>query len=66
MASEALDVVEFYKQHRYSIDLGLAIRSDLEEWQREQRHQNLNPVKVLTSGLEVKANRTLRRQRENP
>ncbi len=55
MASEAVDVVEFYKKHRYNINLGLAIRSDLEDWQRELRLQNLNPVKVLTSGLEVKA-----------
>ncbi len=55
MASEARDVIAFYQQHRYSIDLGLAIRSDLNVWQRQQRHQNLNPVKVLTSGLEVPA-----------
>lgn len=58
MASEAADVVEFYQQHRYNIDLGLAIRSDLLPWQRDQRHQNLNPVKVLTSGLEMKAKPT--------
>ncbi len=54
MASEATDVLKLYEQHRFNIDLGLAIRSDLQDWQKEQRHQNLNPVKVLTSGLEVK------------
>lgn len=55
MASEATDVIKLYEQHRFNINLGLAIRSDLKDWQKEQRHQNLNPVKVLTSGLEVKA-----------
>ena len=55
MVSEVENVIGFYNQHRYNIDLGLAIRSDLKKWQREQRHQNLNPVKVLTSGLEVQA-----------
>jgi hypothetical protein len=54
MASQATDVLNLYEQHRFNINLGLAIRSDLQEWQKEQRHQNLNPVKVLTSGLEVK------------
>ncbi len=54
MASEASDVLKLYEQHRFNINLGLAIRSDLQNWQKEQRHQNLNPVKVLTSGLEVK------------
>ena len=54
MASEATDVLKLYEQHRFNINLGLAIRSDLQDWQKEQRHQNLNPVKVLTSGLEVK------------
>ena len=54
MASEATDVIKLYEQHRFNINLGLAIRSDLKDWQKEQRHQNLNPVKVLTSGLEVK------------
>ncbi len=57
MVSGVDDVVEYYRQHRYNIDLGLALRADLEPWQREQRHQNLNPVKVLTSGLEVQASR---------
>lgn len=55
LSSEAANAIDFHNQHRYNIDLGLAIRSDLKEWQREQRHQNLNPVKVLTSGLEVQA-----------
>ena len=27
-------------------------------WQKEQRHQNLNPVRVLTSGLEVKVDQS--------
>ncbi len=55
MASEADDVIKFYEQHRYNINLGLAIRADLEPWQRDQRRQNLNPVRVLTSGLEIRA-----------
>ena len=54
LASEATDVLKLFEQHRFNINLGLAIRSDLEDWQKEQRHQNLNPVRVLTSGLEVK------------
>ncbi len=54
MATEAIDTLTFYKQHRFNVNVGLALRSDLRDWQREQRHQNLNPVKVLTSGLEVK------------
>ncbi len=54
VASEATDVLKLYEQHRFNINLGLAIRSDMQDWQKEQRHQNLNPVKVLTSGLEVR------------
>ena len=54
MASESTDVLKIYEQHRFNINLGLAIRSDMQDWQKKQRHQNLNPVKVLTSGLEVK------------
>lgn len=57
MISNANDVVEYFNQHQFNINLGLAIRADLEDWQREQRHQNLNPVKVLTSGLEVKTDK---------
>lgn len=54
-ASKATDVVKLYEQHRMKIDLSLDLQSDLQAWQKEQQHQNLNPVKVLTSGLEVKA-----------
>ncbi|MEZ6094001.1 MAG: metallophosphoesterase [Pirellulaceae bacterium] len=55
MASESQDVVALFQQHRFTIDIGLAKRSDLKPWQKEMRHQNLNPVKVLTSGLEVQS-----------
>ena len=55
MATTANDTIEFYEFHAFGTRLGLAQRADLKPWQREMRLQNLNPVKVLTSGLEVQA-----------
>ncbi len=55
MASDATNVIDFFQLHRFNIDIGIAKRSDLKTWQKEMRHQNLNPVKVLTSGLEVRS-----------
>jgi hypothetical protein len=53
-ASLAANAVDLYQRNRFHIELGLAKSSDLKSWQRDLRLQNLNPVKVLTSGLEVR------------
>ena len=53
LARRATDVVELYEDHRQQINDRL--RSlDLDNIDRNLAHQNQNPVKVITSGIEVR------------
>lgn len=52
VARASTDVVELYEHHRQLIEAGFVARPYLDEIERDLERQNLNPVKVLTSGLE--------------
>jgi hypothetical protein len=54
LAREATDVVGLYEEHEERIDRGLLGR-DLPEVERSLAHQNLNPVRMITSGPEERA-----------
>lgn len=55
VAREASDAVELCYQCQERIERGLAANGDLDAVDRKLREQNDNPVKVLTSGLERRA-----------
>ena len=54
LAREATDVVALCEEHEERIDRGLLGR-DLPEVERSLAHQNLNPVRMITSGPEERA-----------
>ena len=54
LAREATDVVGLCEEHEERIDRGLLGR-DLLEVERSLAHQNLNPVRMITSGPEERA-----------
>jgi len=49
------DVASFYRRYERSIDQRLAIDTSQDAVDRALQHQNLNPVKMLTSGPEERA-----------
>jgi hypothetical protein len=53
-ARRATNVPELYWRSVQSIQADLALRDELDDIDRGLEHQNRNPVKVLTSGLERK------------
>jgi hypothetical protein len=55
MARTETCVADFYEEHRHLIEDDQKSRPDLDESARNLGHQNRNPVKVLTSGLERRA-----------
>jgi hypothetical protein len=54
IARAAKDAEELYKHHQQLIEADFAARPYLDEIEQDLEHQNLNPVKVLTSGLEAR------------
>jgi hypothetical protein len=55
VARHAFDAVALYRQYAEQIDADHRLRKELQPICRELEHQNRNPVKVLTSGLERQA-----------
>jgi hypothetical protein len=55
VAQTATCAVALYEKHRRLIEEDHKSRPDLDEIDRKLEHQNRNPVKVLTSGLERRA-----------
>ena len=54
IARTASDAAALYKHHRQLIEAGFVTRPELDPVEQELERQNLNPVKVLTSGLEAR------------
>lgn len=52
VARQASDAVTLYQKYAHEIDADHQQRNDLDDIDRGLEHQNKNPVKVLTSGLE--------------
>jgi hypothetical protein len=52
LARQATDALELYHRHACLISQDHKSRPDLDDIDRGLEHQNRNPVKVLTSGLE--------------
>jgi len=52
MARHSSDTVTLYSQHHDRIEADLRNQAELDETEQKLRHQNGNPVKVLTSGKE--------------
>lgn len=55
LARRATDVVAFYECHYELIEITVADRNDLDELDKGLEHQNRNPVKLITSGPEERA-----------
>jgi len=54
---QSSDTRELYHQYKNQIDEDLLTQPGLDEHDKELQHQIRNPVKVLTSGLEVKTDK---------
>jgi hypothetical protein len=54
IARTATDAAELCKHYQHLIEADFVTRPYLDEIERDLEHQNLNPVKVLTSGLEAR------------
>ena len=55
IARAATDAKQLYEHYRQLIEAGFVARQELDPIEQDLQHQNLNPVKVLTSGLEARA-----------
>ena len=56
----AAGTIELYWRHHDLIEADFQHRGDLDEAGRRLEHQNRNPVKVLTSGLEERSEKAIR------
>jgi hypothetical protein len=71
LARNASDVVQLYEDHAQRIESDMENRAELDETDRALRHQNQNPVKLLTSGPEERSDQFVagdksRRERRVP